>query len=350
MNFAIITDTHYGARKGSQVFHDYFEKFYSEIFFPTLDDKNIKTVVHMGDVFDNRKGTDYWSLEWAKRVVFDPLRERGITSYVLVGNHDAYYKNTNSINSVDILLSEYNNIIPVSKIGEYNIHGLNTLLIPWICSDNSEKSLSMISSSKSKVAMGHLDLNGFEAYKGHIQKSGMDPDIFKSFELVLSGHFHTRSDKGKIHYVGNPYEMFWNDLNDVRGFCILNSKTLEIDYINNPFTMFERIVYEDTPIKGFNFSKYNNKIVKVVVNKKTKIKNFENFIDRLYKSNIHELKIIESIEIVDFENLSEEKYNSSEDTLSILNECIDSFDDDINKSDIKNMIVDIYKDAFEVTV
>ena len=33
MKIAIITDTHYGARKGSKHLHDYFEKFYKDIFF-----------------------------------------------------------------------------------------------------------------------------------------------------------------------------------------------------------------------------------------------------------------------------------------------------------------------------
>ena len=64
---AIITDTHLGCRKGSQIFHDYFESFYRDTFFPTLDERGIDTVLHMGDVFDVRKGIDYWSLDWSKK-------------------------------------------------------------------------------------------------------------------------------------------------------------------------------------------------------------------------------------------------------------------------------------------
>ncbi len=108
MRLAIITDTHYGARKGSKLFHDYFEKFYNDIFFPSLDENKIKTVIHMGDAFDSRRGVEFRSLEWSKRVVFDPLKERGITVHLMVGNHDAYYKNTNDVNSVDLLLRKYN--------------------------------------------------------------------------------------------------------------------------------------------------------------------------------------------------------------------------------------------------
>ena len=349
MNFAIISDTHYGVRKGSQIFHDYFEKFYSEVFFPTLDKRNIKTLVHMGDVFDSRKGVDFWSLDWAKRVVFDPLRERGITSYVLVGNHDAYYKNTNEINSVETLLCEYDNVIPVSRTEDFIICGTKILFVPWICSDNRDETLSYIEGTSSEIAMGHLDLNGFEPYRGHIQKDGMDPAPFKKFKKVFSGHFHTRSNIGNIHYIGNPYEIYWNDLDDIRGFGIFDTKSFEIEYIDNPNLMFKRVVYEDTDIKSFNFGECESKIVKVVVNKKTDAKKFEQFIDELYKTGVHELKIVEMIDVSDFGDAYEEDY-TYEDTLSILNECIDSSENDIDKSKLKNIIQDIYKNAFEVSV
>ena len=44
MKVAIITDTHWGARNDSQAFTNYFIKFYEEIFFPELLERNIDTV------------------------------------------------------------------------------------------------------------------------------------------------------------------------------------------------------------------------------------------------------------------------------------------------------------------
>jgi hypothetical protein len=58
MKVAIITDQHFGARKNSKLFHDYFLKFYNDIFFPYLEENNIKVVIDMGDTFDSRKGID----------------------------------------------------------------------------------------------------------------------------------------------------------------------------------------------------------------------------------------------------------------------------------------------------
>ena len=41
MKIAIITDQHFGARKNSKLFHDYFLKFYNDVFFPTLESEGI---------------------------------------------------------------------------------------------------------------------------------------------------------------------------------------------------------------------------------------------------------------------------------------------------------------------
>ena len=83
MKLAIITDTHYGARKGSKHLHDYFELFYKNIFFPSLEAEGIDTIIHMGDVFDSRKSIDYYSLEWAKRVVFEPMKKYKVDACLL---------------------------------------------------------------------------------------------------------------------------------------------------------------------------------------------------------------------------------------------------------------------------
>ena len=67
MKVAIITDQHFGFKKGSKLYLDYFQKFYDEIFFPKIEELGIKIVLDLGDTFDNRKGVDLFSLDWAKR-------------------------------------------------------------------------------------------------------------------------------------------------------------------------------------------------------------------------------------------------------------------------------------------
>ena len=110
----------------------------------------------MGDAFDSRKSIDYQSLEWAKRVVFDRLEKYNV--HMIVGNHDCYYKNTNNVNSPELLLQTYSNIKTYSKVTEVTIHNLNVLFIPWINAENFEDTINAIKISNSKCTMGHLEL------------------------------------------------------------------------------------------------------------------------------------------------------------------------------------------------
>ena len=343
MKVAIITDTHYGARKGSDHLHNYFEMFYRDVFFPSLEKYQVDTVIHMGDIFDSRKSIDLKSLEWSKKVVFEPLKKYNV--YAIVGNHDCYYKDTNYVNSPELLLRAYPNIKLYSKATEIEIDNLKILMLPWINSENFDETKKLIDGCESKVAMGHLEINGFRATRGHMMENGMDTSVFDKFDRVYSGHFHTRSTDGKIYYLGNPYEMYWNDVNDTRGFHIFDTNTLELTPINNPYKLFYNVYYDDTNYKLFNTSIYKNKIVKVIVRKKSNIKEFEKFIDKLYASGVQDLKIIENFEIQESEEFD---INEDENTLSILNRYIEESEFDLDKNIIKNIFQDLYREACEV--
>ena len=245
MKVAIITDQHFGARKNSKHFHEYFLRFYNDVFFPTLEQEGITTIVDMGDTFDSRKGIDFSSLSWAKNNYYDRLRDMGCMIHSIVGNHTAYYKNTNEVNAIDLLLAEYDNIKTYSEATEIKLDKLGVLLIPWINSENEKKTLKAINKSKSPMAMGHLECKGFRIHRGYVMEQGIDVGLFDKFEKVYSGHYHTRSDDGKLFYLGNPYEMFWNDLGETRGFHLFDTETMEHTPVDNPYRMFYNIFYED---------------------------------------------------------------------------------------------------------
>ena len=320
MNIVIITDQHFGARKGATYIHNYFKKFYDDIFFPYLEKNKIDTVVDMGDTFDHRRNIDLASLEWSKKVYYDRLQAMGVKVHTIVGNHTAYYKDTNEINSVDLLLKEYDNVEVYSEPTEITIDGLGILMLPWINEENRSQTMEMIQKSTSKVVMGHLELNGFVATRGHTMEHGMDIKVFNKFEKVFSGHFHTRSNNGKIYYLGNPYEMFWNDVNDPRGFNLFDTQTLKHSPVNNPYRLFYNVYYEDTNYKLFDSRELRHKIVKVIVKRKTDQKQFEKFIDKLYNSGIQDLKIVENYILQESEDFEVEE---TENTIGILNRYID---------------------------
>ena len=346
MKIAIITDQHFGARKNSKLFHDYFLKFYEDIFFPTLIKEGITTIVDMGDTFDSRKGVDFVSLEWAKNNYFDRLQELGIVTHTIIGNHTAYYKNTNDLSGVDLFLREYDNIKIYSEAEEVTIDKTKFLFVPWINSENLDRTLDVIDNSDSPCVMGHLELNGFMATRGHYMEHGMDAKVFDKFDRVFTGHYHMRSNDGNVFYLGNPYEMYWNDVNDRnRGFHLFDTDTLVHTPINNPYQLFHNLYYDDTPHQMLDITKYDQKIVKVIVRKKSDPKQFEKYIDKLYSSNLAELKIVENFDFTEGEEFEAEE---SEDTISLLNRYIQESEVDLDKSVITEILQDVYREACEV--
>ena len=346
MKIAIITDQHFGCRKNSKLFHDYFLKFYNDVFFPTLEKEGIDTIIDMGDTFDSRKGIDFSALSWAKDHYYDRLRD--YTIHTIVGNHTAYYKNTNDVNAVDLLLREYDNVKIYSEVTSIEVGGLNILLVPWINQENQERSIGLINKSRAPVCMGHLELNGFVVTQEILMDHGLDMKYFKKFKKTFSGHFHTRSNNDNIYYLGNPYEIYWNDYDTDRGFHLFDTETLEHTPINNPYKMFYKIFYNDQDYQMFDARELENKIVKLIVRKKTDTKKFEKFIDKLFASNINELKIVENFEFGGYYQSDDFEPFESEDTMSILNRYIDEAEISLDKSVVQKIMQDVYQEACEL--
>jgi DNA repair exonuclease SbcCD nuclease subunit len=346
MKIALVTDTHFGARSDSLPFDNFFRKFYNEVFFPTLAREHITNVIHLGDCFDRRKYINFNILKNCREYFFNELEQRGMVVHMLAGNHDTYFKNTNEVNSLDLLLNEYNNIITYDSPDVLELDNFSILMMPWICADNYAECMDTIKHSTAPVLMGHLELAGFVMHKGMASEGGMDPKIFDKFDLVCSGHFHHRSRNKNIQYLGNPYELTWNDYDDPRGFHILDTKTQELTFIENPYRMFVRYVYDDTKVDpdSIDASMFAEKMVKLVVANKNDFYKFDQLIDRLYKQNLLELKIIEDFSEFEAEALGDENLDI-EDTMSLLNSFVDTTETDADKPRIKNLLKELYVEA-----
>ena len=191
MKIALINDTHWGARNDSPAFMNYFNRFYDEIFFPYLQENNIKTVIHLGDVVDRRKFINYNTAHNFKLKFWNKIDELDLDTHVIIGNHDTYYKNTNEINALQNLNISKNAKVYTSS-QTVNFDGLDILFMPWICDTNKDDTLYHIDNTTAQIVMGHLEIKGFEMHKGHLNEQGLEKDLFKRFEKVISGHFHKK--------------------------------------------------------------------------------------------------------------------------------------------------------------
>jgi len=350
MKVAIITDQHFGARNDSVAFLDYFEKFYDTIFFPTLDEANISTVLILGDTFDRRKYVNFYALERAKKMFFDKLAVRNIKVYMLVGNHDTYYKNTNEVNSPDLLLQEYTNIHVIDHPATIYVDDIPICMMPWICPENYQDSIDTIKDTQAEICMGHFEIAGFSMYRGMESHEGMGKEIFEKFDMVFSGHYHHRSNDGHIYYLGNPYELTWQDYNDPRGFHLFDLGTRRLDFIQNSYRMFERIEYNDKERDPIDLDTLDLKgiYVRLVVVNKTDYYKFDKFVQKLYNKSCADIKIIEDLSEFGDGEIGEEI--SLEDTLSVLTHYVDSIETDVDKDQIKNYMRSLYTEAVNVEV
>jgi DNA repair exonuclease SbcCD nuclease subunit len=346
LKVAVITDTHFGVRNDSLIFSKYIASFFDTVFFPYLKEHNINHVIHMGDVFDRRKYINFKTLYDAKKYFFDPLIKNNITVDMIAGNHDTFYKTTNEVNSVDLLLQEYSNIQRYSEPTELE----NCILMPWICRENYDDAMNAIKNTKHDLMFGHFEIRGFEMHKGAVCIEGIDTTPFNKFDMVFSGHFHHKSDNGTIYYTGNPYQLTWQDYKAERGFHIFDFETRDIEFVANPYTMFHKFFYDDSDIQPLdveqlNFDQYENTYLKVIIQNKTNPYVFDLVMDKIYKADVHDVTVVETFldEDIDVDIVDEAK-----DTLTILNDYIDQMNINVNKPKLTSLMSSLYNEALTV--
>ena len=347
MKIAILNDTHCGIRNSSEIFLDYQAQFYDEVFFPYCKEREIKQVLHLGDYYDHRKFVNFKALNHNRKHFLNPLRENGMCMDIIPGNHDVYYKNTNQLNSLKELLGHYMNevhIVMEPTVMDYD--GCKIGLLPWICQENYQKSMEFIQNCSASILAAHLELNGFEYSKGIKATEGMDAGLFSRFEMVLSGHYHTKSTRGNIRYLGSQMEFFSSDANDPKYFHVFDTETRDILAVKNAHTLFEKIVYDDSKMdyNTYDVSRFNKKFVKVIVVNKSDSFVFDRFIDRIQSQSIYELKIAENFSEFLGENVQDENL-SLEDTTTLLDTYVDAVDTDLDKDKIKSQMRDLMTEA-----
>ena len=349
MKVAIITDQHFGARGDSVQCLDYYQQFYDNVFFPKLKEHGVNHILILGDTFDRRKYINFNTLSRAKKMFFDVAYDNDIMITMIAGNHDTYYKNTNEVNSPELTLAEYVNINLITKPETVSVGGTDVCFLPWICADNYTDSLNEIKNTKAEICMGHLEVSGFAMYRGVESHDGMSKETFSKFDMVFSGHYHHKSDDGHIYYLGNPYELTWQDYNDPRGFHLFDLESRSLEFIRNPYSLFERYEYDDTKNEDDPlFTNFTDKYVKIVVINKTNLYKFDQFINSVYKANPLEVKIIE-----DFSEFTEGQVDDTidlEDTTSVVNNYIDSLETDVDKEKIKSFMKTLYTEAINTEV
>jgi len=343
----LLADIHCGARSDSETFLNNFEQLFLS-FIPSIAKQNLGNyntfnVFILGDFWDNRNHLSVKTIN----VVLDTLsvlfeQHPYIKITMICGNHDIYYKNTKKITSLKIFHNKFpNNIEIVLDPKKIIINRRKIMLAPWVI---TEEDMKEIFSEKMDIALGHFNINGFELVKGVVEDGGESPNKFREmFSLTFSGHFHIRSEKDRIIYVGNPYPLTWNDSDMIKGGYLLDFDTLQYEFIENTYCPIFKKVY---------LSHIKKKIIDL---KKSVPNNFIKLIldDIINASDLDRLNyMISSLEPLSFDIADGEKdfgYVDVSDDISatsidFLNEYIDGskFDEEIDKTILKRKMNELY--------
>lgn len=351
MKIALITDTHFGAKNGNIGFHEYFEKFYTNFFFPYLEREGISTIIDLGDTFDKRKSIDFDSLNRCREYWFDPIEKKGINLHIIVGNHCTPFRSMNSINSPSLLLGDYRSVRVYPYPQEVQFDSLSILMVPWICSETALCTKDLIESTTSPVLLGHLELAGFEMHKGILHSGGMLSDGLSKFRMVCSGHFHHKSTNRNINYLGCPYEMSWADYNDPKGFHVLDTETLELTFVENPYKMFVKIFYDDSDWNDISDSRsipdITGSFIKLIVVNKKNAYWFDQFQKEIEAKNPLNLQVEDIKFSLDLEVEGSDNLEDSVDILEILNNSVESVRTDYDRSELKEFMTGLYFEAID---
>lgn len=344
MKVAIICDTHFGVRNDSPVFLDYFKRSL-QWFFDTLEKEEIKVVIHLGDLFDRRKYLNFVTAQTCRKYFLEELNTRNIQTHIITGNHDIYYKDTHEVNSLkEIVDNRYEYIKTYDHPTLLSIDDTKIQLIPWITDSNKDRSYDAIKNTQSDILMGHFDIKGFELHKGTLSEHGDDIDFFKRFDLVFSGHYHHKSSKGNIHYLGAFAEYTWSDWNDPRGFTIFDTKTRNFELIKNPHSIFKMISYNDSEdINEIDYSQYKGTYVKVLCQKKENIYAFDMMLEKLYKAEPVDITVLE--EEILLTDTSKDDIDDIQDTPKILENYITGLTLPVNNDRMVKYMKDIHTEA-----
>lgn len=350
-----MTDTHAGVRGDNQNFAAFQRKFWNKVFYPFLEKAGIKTIIHLGDIADRRKYINFLTAKNLREDVIEPAMEAGYEFHVILGNHDVMFKNTNAVNVMDQMFHDYKhpNLKWYAEPEEVTFDGLKILMMPWINSGDQAQCFKVMEETNAEVMMGHLEISGFEMHKGSVSDSGFDMPLFSKFDIVMSGHFHHRSRNRNINYLGAPFEMTWSDYNDPKGFHIFDTETRELEFIENPYRMFRKVFYDDvnktmeeaTKIPGDLDGSY----VKVVVRNKTNPYWFDLFVDKLEKTGVLNVQVVEDNLDLSLEN-DEDLIDEAEDTLSIMKSYISSMENmqGVDSNQLESLITSLYVEALSM--
>jgi DNA repair exonuclease SbcCD nuclease subunit len=202
---ACFTDIHFGLKSGSRTHNQDCEDFVSW-FCDTAKTQGCETAIFLGDWHHNRSTTDVSTMNYTVSNL-EKLSQSFEKVYFILGNHDLFYKDKREINSVEFMRL-FPNIVPIRELFTEG----DVTIMPWLIGDE----WTTVKQLKSRYIFGHLELPHFymNAMVQMPDHGQLQTGHFQHQELVFTGHFHKRQQKGNVVYIGNAFPHNYADAGD----------------------------------------------------------------------------------------------------------------------------------------
>lgn len=261
--YGLLTDIHLGRKKSSPIIFDWQHKAFKKAL-KIFKDNNVTDIVILGDIFDNRINNTTFTKDNFIEHFLKPLRTKFDNVFIIIGNHDIYYKNKRECNIISTLLSDrYKNVHVIDNVKRID----NMLLVPWIVNQHDINRI-VEEGLKGGILLGHLEINGFRmSSSGKTCDTGLNKDIFKNYDKVISGHFHLKDSSDNIEYLGNMMGLTWGEFHGQHGIHILKNE--ELEYFPLDISMYDIIKFENRVYEIDDLEKFRDKIIKIIVTEET---------------------------------------------------------------------------------
>jgi len=359
-----IADLHFGSKNFNKKIFSTQMEFFENQFFPYLLENKIKDVISLGDLAHNRNMIDLFILQELKDRFFKWFEDNDVNLHLIIGNHDLQYRSTLDYNFYKENVNEYSRCIiykedTVVKIGKYTLG-----MIPWIIDTKNWRP-----PKGCDILCGHFEMKDMPMMKNIFSHEGYQPEIFKDYQLVFTGHYHVRSNKANIHYIGTPYQLNWNDFDEPKGFAVLQDN-FQFDYVENKTSpKFIKIHYNSnkenvitvegligqsqsiTKEKSLILSKAN--YVRIYQEKVADQSEFDSWYNSLLTVSKDDFKIeiINTEEVIeDYDAKAfEETLEKESSTIEIILSCIENmtFEESIDKDTLLDMSKLLYQEAMD---
>lgn len=241
MKILVYTDPHIDAHQGNIHFLDMMSFYFKNELIERCQRDNITTCICAGDFFNSRQSVSLKALDYVNNEFIPMFENAGIHTYMIAGNHDVAFKNTNKINSLSVFKrSEWFTIVD-DKVASFDFDGVPFVLVPWINAENNDDIMTDIDRYRNEDAylVGHFEIAGMKMYKNSgVCDHGMSPDSLEGYKKVLSGHFHHASNYSNIEYLGSLFHLSWSCAGDWRGYRIFDTETGEWELVENPYSLY----------------------------------------------------------------------------------------------------------------